>query len=54
MNWMAISMGFLFALLGILFLFQLILPFLVTAIAGIQAIWWSMASIYSLSKGIRI
>jgi hypothetical protein len=50
MGWIAIFMGILFAILGIVYLFQLILPFWVTAIAGIQAIWWLMASIYSLFK----
>jgi len=54
MSWLAIFMGVLFAFLGIVYLFHLTLPFWVTAIAGIQAIWWLMASIYSLFKGIRL
>jgi hypothetical protein len=53
MSWIAIFMGLLFASLSIVYLFQLILPFWVTAIAGIQAIWWLIASIYSLYKAIR-
>jgi hypothetical protein len=50
MGWIVIFMGILFAILGIVYLFHLILPFWVTAIAGIQAIWWLTASIYSLFK----
>ena len=53
MSWMAIFMGVLFASLGIAYLFQLIIPFWVTAIASVQAIWWLIASIYSLIKGVR-
>ena len=50
MSWLAIAMGVLFAFLGIIYLFHLILPLWVTAIAGVQAIWWLMAAIYSLFK----
>jgi hypothetical protein len=53
MGWTAIFMGILFAILGIVYLFILILPLWVTAIAGIQAIWWLIASIYSLFKLAR-
>ncbi|HEV3223775.1 MAG TPA: hypothetical protein VGZ90_12895 [Puia sp.] len=44
-GWTAIGIGLSFALLGILFLFQLALPMLVTAFAGIQVFWWLSASI---------
>src|SRR5450432_349617 len=44
-SWLALLMGILFALLGIVFLLHLILPFWVTAIAGIQAFWWLASSI---------
>jgi hypothetical protein len=44
-SWLAILMGLLFAVLGIAFLFDLILPLWVTAIAGIQAFWWLGSSI---------
>jgi hypothetical protein len=44
-NWLAIFMGILFAVLGIVFLLHLILPIWVTAIAGIQAFWWLASSI---------
>jgi hypothetical protein len=53
MGWSAIFMGILFAILGIVYLFVLVLPFWVTAIAGIQAIWWLIASIYSLYLLLR-
>ena len=41
----ALFIGISFALLGMIFLLQLVLPLWVTAIAGIQAIWWLAASI---------
>jgi len=45
LSWLAILMGFGFAVLGIVFLLDLILPIWVTAIAGIQAFWWLASSI---------
>jgi hypothetical protein len=44
-SWTAIFVGILFAVLGMVFLLQLILPVWVTAIAGIQAFWWLASSI---------
>ncbi len=44
-GWLAIAMGILFGILGIVFLLRLILPVWVTAIAGIQAFWWLASSI---------
>ena len=44
-GWMAIGIGIFFGILGIVFLFRLILPVWVTAIAGIQAFWWLASSI---------
>jgi hypothetical protein len=44
-SWLAIGMGIFFGILGIVFLFHLILPVWVTAIAGIQAFWWLASSI---------
>jgi hypothetical protein len=42
---LAIGIGIFFGILGITFLFRLVLPVWVTAIAGVQAIWWLAASI---------
>jgi hypothetical protein len=42
---LAIGIGIFFGILGIVFLQRLILPVWVTAIAGVQAIWWLAASI---------
>ncbi|HXB30508.1 MAG TPA: hypothetical protein VNW49_11850 [Puia sp.] len=44
-SWLAIGMGIFFGILGIVFLFHLILPVWVTAIAGVQAFWWLASSI---------
>ena len=44
-SWLAIGMGIFFGILGIVFLFHLILPIWVTAIAGVQAFWWLASSI---------
>ena len=41
----AFVIGISFGLLGVLFLLILVLPVWVTAIAGVQAIWWLSASI---------
>jgi hypothetical protein len=39
-SWAAILIGVLFGLLGAVFLLRLVLPIWVTAIAGIQVLWW--------------
>jgi hypothetical protein len=44
-SWMAIGIGVFFGILGIVFLFRLVLPVWVTAIASVQAFWWLAASI---------
>jgi hypothetical protein len=49
-SWLAIGMGILFGILGIVFLLHLILPAWVTAIAGMQAFWWLAASIATLKS----
>jgi hypothetical protein len=49
-SWSAIGMGVLFAILGIVFLLRLVLPIWVTAIAGIQAIWWLTSSIVMIIR----
>ena len=38
-GWLAIFLGISFSVLGILFLFQLVLPMAVTALAGTQVFW---------------
>jgi hypothetical protein len=45
LSWLAIGIGVFFGILGIVFLLRLILPAWVTAIAGVQAIWWLATSI---------
>ncbi|MFI5154115.1 MAG: hypothetical protein ACHQET_12320 [Chitinophagales bacterium] len=47
----AISLGILFAGLGIAFLKQLVMPPGVTALAGIQVLWWISASLGLIIKG---
>lgn len=42
---LAIGIGVFFGILGIVFLFRLILPVWVTAIAGVQAFWWLASSV---------
>lgn len=49
-SWLAIGIGIFFGTLGIVFLFRLILPVWVTAIAGVQAFWWLAASIMILVR----
>ncbi len=44
-SWLAIAIGVFFGILGIVFLFRLILPVWVTAIAGVQALWWLASSV---------
>jgi hypothetical protein len=44
-GWLAILLGSLFGILGILFLFDLVLPIWVTAFAGVQVLWWLSASV---------
>ncbi len=45
LGWSAIVLGLIFGLLGVLFLFRLVLPIWVTACAGVQAFWWLSAGI---------
>ena len=47
-GWLAIGIGVFFGILGIVFLLRLVLPVWVTAIAGVQAIWWLASSIMIL------
>jgi hypothetical protein len=44
-GFLALLLGVAFALLGVLFLFSLALPMVVTAFAGVQAFWWLAAAI---------
>jgi hypothetical protein len=43
--WSAFFIGISFGVIGVIFLLKLVLPLWVTAIAGVQAIWWLAASI---------
>ena len=49
-SWLAIGIGIFFGILGIVFLLHLVLPFWVTAIAGIQAFWWLASSILKVVR----
>lgn len=49
-SWSAMLIGVLFAMLGVIFLLQLVLPLWVTAIAGIQAFWWLGAAVMIIVK----
>jgi hypothetical protein len=53
-GWLAIFLGLSFALLGILFLFHLVLPIPVTAFAGIQILWWLSASVKLIKSSGKI
>jgi hypothetical protein len=54
-SWLAILIGMLFGVLGVIFLFRLILPLWVTAIAGVQALWWLGSSIMiTIRRGEKI
>jgi hypothetical protein len=43
--WLAFFIGISFGIIGMIFLLELVLPLWVTAIAGVQAIWWLAAAI---------
>ena len=49
-SYLAIGIGLFFGILGMVFLLHLILPVWVTAIAGVQALWWLAASIMIVAK----
>ena len=53
-SWLAIGIGIFFGILGIIFLFRLILPLWVTAIASVQAFWWLAASIMMVGRNKRM
>lgn len=52
--WSAFFIGISFAIIGMIFLLELVLPLWVTAIAGIQAIWWLAASISLITRSNKI
>jgi hypothetical protein len=53
-GYLAILLGLAFATLGIIFLFELVLPTWVTAFAGVQAFWWLAASISLITRSGKI
>src|SRR5450432_2863391 len=53
-GWLALILGFLFAVLGIVFLLRLVLPVWVTASAGLQAFWWLAAAIAMITRAGKI
>jgi hypothetical protein len=52
--WFAFFIGISFCVLGMVFLLELVLPMWVTAIAGIQAIWWLAASISLIARSGKL
>jgi hypothetical protein len=50
----ACFIGISFAVIGAIFLLKLVLPFWVTAIASIQAIWWLAASISLIARSGKL
>ena len=50
----AIVLGIVFAVLGVIFLYTLTLPFEVTALAGVQVFWWLFAAIVLIRKADKI
>ncbi|HEY2580952.1 MAG TPA: hypothetical protein VGI43_04055 [Mucilaginibacter sp.] len=49
-GYLAVLIGAAFFILGIVFLLNLVLPFWVTAFAGVQAFWWLAAAITLIVK----
>jgi hypothetical protein len=52
-SWLAILIGVIFEILGVVFLLRLVLPLWVTAIAGVQALWWLGSSILIIIQRAR-
>lgn len=50
----AFLIGISFGIIGVVFVLQLVLPLWVTAIAGVQAIWWLGASVSLLFRASRL
>ncbi len=53
-SYSAFFLGIAFGVIGMVFLLQLVLPMWVTAIAGIQAIWWLAASISLIARSGKL
>jgi hypothetical protein len=54
LGYLAILLGAAFAILGVLFLQNLVLPLFVQAFAGIQILWWLSASIALLLRARKL
>jgi hypothetical protein len=52
-GWIAIILGVFFCVLGVVFLFQLVLPMWVTASAGLQAVWWLAAAVALIVRSVK-
>ena len=50
----AFFIGISFGIIGMVFLLELVLPLWVTAIAGVQAIWWLAASISLIARSGKL
>jgi len=53
LGYSALLLGLAFAALGTVFLYALVLPFEVTAFAGIQVFWWLAAGIVLISRSAK-
>ena len=53
-GYVAVLLGVAFAILGMIFLLSLVLPFWVTAFAGVQALWWLAAAILLIKRAAKI
>ena len=51
---LALVLGTVFAVLGVIFLLRLTLPSAVTAFGGVQALWWLAAAITLIVRGAEI
>jgi hypothetical protein len=53
-GFLAVVLGTIFALLGVIFLLRLTLPSAVTALGAVQALWWLAAAITLIVRGEEI
>jgi hypothetical protein len=53
-GYLAVVLGTIFALLGVIFLLRLTLPSAVTALGAVQALWWLAAAITLIVRGEEI
>ena len=52
--YLALAIGIIFALLGVVFLLRLRLPDAITALGGVQALWWLAAGIALIARARKL